>query len=93
MDMWDDAKRALNIEKHGVDFADLGRFGWEDALLFEDLRRDYGETRMIAMGLIGPRLHVVVYTDRPAGRRIISARKANDREVSVYADHLDTLKP
>ena len=47
----------------------------------KDTRRDYGETRMIALCAIGERLYCVVYVDREDARRIISLRKANYREV------------
>lgn len=67
------------------------------ALLFEgrfieeeDSRRKYGETRFIAVGPIaafGDRIFVVVYTWRGPIRRIISFRKANDREVRRYHEN------
>ena len=53
----------------------------------EDGRRAYGETRFIATGPIasfGERIFVVVYTWRDGARRIISFRKANDREIRKY---------
>jgi len=53
----------------------------------EDRRRDYGETRFVATGPVeqfGGRIHVVVYVWRDGVRRIISFRKANDREVGKY---------
>ena len=53
----------------------------------EDARIDYGETRFVATGPIaalGNRIFVVVYTWRENIRRIISFRKANDREVRKY---------
>ena len=51
-----------------------------------DTRRDYGETRMIALCAIGERIYCVVYVDRENVRRIISLRKANYREVMGYAN-------
>ncbi len=53
----------------------------------EDRRRDYGETRFVATGPIaefGGRIFAVVYTWRGPVRRIISFRKANDREIRKY---------
>lgn len=47
-------------------------------------RRDYGEERRIAYGHLNGRLHVCVYTVREDELRIISVRKANDREISRY---------
>jgi uncharacterized protein len=84
VDAWDENKRLSNIANHAVDFRDLVRLDWTSALVFEDRRRDYGETRLIAMARLGARLHVVVFVERDGGRRIISARKANSREVAFY---------
>ena len=50
----------------------------------EDTRRDYGERRMIAFGLIGPRLHVCVYTMRGENYLIISLRVAKQQEVQKW---------
>jgi uncharacterized protein len=57
----------------------------------EDRRRDYGETRFIATGPIeqfGNRIFVVVYTWRENTRRIVSFRKANEREIRKYDNNL-----
>jgi uncharacterized DUF497 family protein len=40
---------------------------------------------MIALGAIGERLYCVVYVDRDDARRIISLRKANNKEKIFYA--------
>ena len=45
---------------------------------------DYGELRVVSAGYIGGRLHLVVWTARGDTRRIISLRKANDREEKAY---------
>lgn len=52
--------------------------------MLRDARRDYGERRVIADGLIRGRMHVCVYTLRGDTHRIISPRKANGREVDAY---------
>jgi uncharacterized DUF497 family protein len=57
---------------------------WSTVLEGEDTRRDYGEKRLIAYGLINDRLHCLVYTVRDDLIRVISLRKANKREVSRY---------
>jgi len=59
-------------------------FDWAGALILEDTRENYGERRFQALGLIGARLHMLVFTPRPDSVRIISLRKANRREVSRY---------
>ncbi len=81
---WDDAKRGINLAKHGIDFAAIEDFGWKDATIFEDRRKDYNEKRMVAYGYIKGRLVVVVYTESKDAHRIISLRKANTREVNRY---------
>lgn len=53
-------------------------------MIVEDRRKQYGERRFRALGPIGDRLHVVVFTARGANLRIISLRKANAREVETY---------
>lgn len=83
---WDEAKRAANFARHGVDFTAIAGFEWTTALIAADTRRDYGESRFIALGLIGDRVHVCVYTDRGRTRRIISLRKANRRETLRYME-------
>lgn len=52
--------------------------------MVEDDRADYGETRMFALGFIGDRLHALVFTMRGDACRVISLRRANDREVAHY---------
>jgi len=81
---WDDVKATANFAKHGVRFEDTSEFEWEVSVDKLDLRKDYGETRVIAMSTIRGRLHVLVYANRADGHRLISLRKANDREFSSY---------
>ena len=77
---WDEAKRQANRAKHGIDFATLDGFDWATAQIEPDLRRDYGEERVNAFGLIGDRLFALTYTMRGGTCRAISLRKANYRE-------------
>ncbi len=82
--IWDETKRASNLAKHGIDFRLAADFEWETAGIVPDPRRSYGETRFIAAGFIGQRLHVMVFTFRGENVRIISLRKANRREILRY---------
>ena len=82
---FDPSKDAANLAKHGVSLADAGAFEWDGAVTFPDRRRDYGEDRLIGIGYIGDRLFVVVFVERAEARRIISLRKANQREERIYA--------
>jgi uncharacterized protein len=61
-----------------------GGICWDGALIVEDLRKDYGERRFQALGLIGDRLHIMVFTPRANKVHVISLRKANKREVKRY---------
>ena len=84
---FDPEKGKLNRGKHKV-MIDLGAEIFDrDYIEEEDARNDYGETRFVAIGPVaslGDRICVVVYTWRDAKRRLISFRKANDREVRKY---------
>ena len=86
---WDEAKRRSNIEKHGIDFLMVEYWEWNVALVFADERRDYGEERFIAYVPHGGRLHVVIFAERNEGRRLISARKGNKREMKFYDTEMD----
>jgi uncharacterized protein len=81
---WDEAKRAVNLAKHGVDFAEAEGFDWSAALVRADVRAGYGEARLVAMAPIGDRLHVLVFTIRRRGLRIISLRRASTKELKRY---------
>lgn len=81
---WDDAKEQANLAKHGMAFSEVVAFDWNTAMQAVDERADYGETRWIALGLIGTRVHVLIYTRREQAIRVISLRKANRREVRRY---------
>jgi hypothetical protein len=81
---WDEDKRAANLAKHGDDFADVARFDWTGAIRLPDTRRDYGEVREGVYGLIGDRLHFLVFTLRDGRMRIISLRRASEREQRLW---------
>ena len=84
---YDVEKDAENQRQRGLPFA-AAEFLFDGPFVEEeDARGDYGESRFIATGpiaLFGNRIFVVVYTWRSGVRRIISFRKANDREVRRY---------
>ncbi len=81
---FDPAKDAINRHKHGLSLADAARFEIEQAAVIPDERRAYGEDRFRAYGLIGARMHMLVFTMRGDVLRAISLRKANSREVKRY---------
>ena len=84
---WDSDKAAANVSRHGVSFELAMLVFLDDGRLIKlDERFDYGEERLITMGHVDNRLHVVVYTQANDTIRIISARKANKREQRRYAN-------
>jgi len=81
---FDPAKDGANLAKHGVSLAEAASIEWDEAVMWPDLRRDYGEPRVVALAPIAERLHCVVFVDRDDSRRIISLRRANQREFDFY---------
>lgn len=83
----DSDKAVINFRKHGLNLA-LGVEVFDQAFIEEeDDRVDYGETRFLALGPVaslGDRICAVVYTWRGNDRRLISFRKANDKEIGKY---------
>jgi hypothetical protein len=78
---WDARKAAQNAAKHGVPFEYAARVFLDPQRLDAvDERRDYGEERRLTIGRIEGRLYVIAYTPRSGIIRLISARKANERE-------------
>ncbi len=65
-------------------FDRVADLAWESAVLQEDRRKDYGETRVRVMARLGQRLHVAVITMRGDAVHVISFRKANRKEVGWY---------
>jgi uncharacterized protein len=81
---FDPAKDRINRAKHGISLAAAAEMNFDNALVIEDRRVDYGETRFIAYGLIDDRLHVLWFTMRGSVLRAIGLRKANRRERKKY---------
>jgi uncharacterized DUF497 family protein len=83
--VWDERKRVANLRKHGVDFSLVERFDFAQAATIIDDRKNYGEVRYRAFGAVADRVYVIVFTRRGDQVRIISARRANRREIARYA--------
>ncbi len=87
---FDEAKSRKNkadpSRRFGLEMA--AEFEWDTCVTFPDTRQDYGEKRLVSIGLIRHRLHVLVWTRRAKNTiRIISLRKANAREGEFYETH------
>ena len=85
---WDQRKRRSILVKHGLDFADTEVVFSGSCVTFVDDRFDYGEERLITLGLLAGRVVVIAHAQRNEVVRIISMRKANRREQKIYQKRL-----
>lgn len=82
---FDRAKSERNVRLRKLSFEQAADFEFETAPFAIDERKEYHETRIVAIGSLGNRGHVMCFTETPDGIRVISFRKANAREVNRYA--------
>lgn len=83
--VYDPIKNDRNVRERGLSFERVVDFDFATALFLVDDRRDYGESRHVAIGHLEDRLHVLCFVERPNGIRVVSFRKANKRESRRYA--------
>jgi uncharacterized protein len=81
---YDLAKNENNIAVRQLSFEQVVVFDFSTAVIKQDVRKPYPETRYVAVGFLGNRLHVLCFTPVATGIRVISFRKANPREVKNY---------
>ena len=81
---WDENKRLINLQRHGIDFADAWRVFEDEIDVVIDDRFDYGETRFFALGLLFGRVVGVSFTETDEIRRIISVRKGSKNDEEKY---------
>ena len=77
---YDAGKRARALAERGLDFEDAKYVFQGVTVEVEDLRKDYGEIRVLCYGILAERMVVVGYVPRGADRHVFSMRKANERE-------------
>jgi len=80
---FDPDKDAINIAKHGLSLADFAGFDRQPTVSIDD-RFDYGETRFQARGRINGRGYCVIFTFTESGTRLISFRRAHEKEMKRY---------
>ena len=85
---YDPQKREKTLAERGLDFEDAPQLFGGDLYEEVDDRRNYGEVRWLAVGLLSGRLVMVVWTPRGDVRHIISMRKCNEREQRHYLQEL-----
>ena len=81
---WSETKRAANLKAHGLDFVDAPRVFEGLTFTFEDDRFSYGEQRFITLGLLAGFPVSIVHTESDHEIRIISFRKATNRETDIF---------
>ena len=81
---FDPAKRQAILNTRGLDIARAEEVLAGATLTVEDDRQDYGESRFITIGFLDRRMVILVWTPRDDAYRIISMRKANEREQAIY---------
>lgn len=89
--IWDRRKSDANLVERGFDFAFATMIFDSPTLERPDDRQDYGEIRVIALGIAEDIPLTVVYTDRAesggeVARRIISARVSDRRERKAFSE-------
>ena len=85
---WSERKRALNLKDHGLDFVDAASVFEGLTFTFEDDRFSYGEQRFITLGLLAGIPVSIAHTEDDNEIRVISFRKATNREAKIYASEI-----
>ncbi len=86
---FDPVKRDKALTERGLDFEDAELVFEGVTLEIEDIRKEYGEKRIICYGTLAGRMVVIGYTPRGAVRHVFSMRKANEREKARIAPLLE----
>jgi uncharacterized DUF497 family protein len=85
---WDERKRRSNLREHGLDFRDAASVFEGPTYTFEDDRFAYQERRFATLGFLGDVAVSIVHTETSKVIRIISFRKATDREEAILFQNL-----
>ena len=81
-------RQPRTLQERGLDFQRAKDVFDGPHLTRPDQRKDYGERRFISAGKLNGRIVIIVWTPRGRARRIISMRKANEREIKRLAPYL-----
>lgn len=80
---YDEEKRLINIEKHGIDFIGCETIFDQPMLTQEDNRYTYGEQRLQSFGILNNQVVFLVWVDREFPH-IISIRQADKHETKCF---------
>ncbi len=86
--IWSELKCAANLKTHGLDFVDAARVFEGTTYTFEDDRFSYGEQRFVTLGLLSGVPVSIVHTETDHEIRVISFRKATNREAKIYFNQI-----
>ena len=80
---YDSEKSAINLLKHGIDF-EAAQILWEDSYRIDAPATSIDEARRMVIGQINGKLWAAIVMDREDKVRIISVRRARERETMEY---------
>jgi len=85
---FDDVKREITLFTRCLDMARANEIFEASHMDQIDYIKNYGEVRVFSFGYLDNTPVVVVWTYRGIKRRIISLRRANEREIKKYAGRM-----
>ena len=80
----DPHKSRANFFKHGIVLEFAQHLVWAKEVVWQDVRYHYNEVRMSGLVPLEGKIYAVVYVLRAESTRMISLRKANNREIQLY---------
>jgi uncharacterized DUF497 family protein len=80
----DPQKSRANYFKHGIVLEFAQYLDWANEMVWQDVRQNYNEVRMSGLVPLEGKVYAVVYVLRAESTRMISFRKANNRETKQY---------
>ena len=81
---WSERKRTGNLKEHKLDFIDAASVFEGLTYTFEDDRFAYGEQRFVTLGVLAGIPVSIAHTETDHEIRVISFRKATNREAQIY---------
>ncbi len=85
---WDEQKRREIYDERGIDILEAALIFENPVLTKQDNRQDYGEMRLISLGMVDDEAFIVVHTERNGINRLITAWKGGRRERETYKKHI-----
>jgi uncharacterized DUF497 family protein len=80
----DPNKSRANYFKHGIVLEFAQYLDWANEMVWQDVRQNYNEVRMSGLVPLEGKIYAVAYVLRAESTRMISLRKANNRETKQY---------